>query len=72
MKEVYKCFLLYLQVFFVDFLGLFLGQKAEIINAPKVISTGEGREIIRTKSEGSLNVKFNVQLTNMEEYGYNI
>ena len=56
----------------VDAIGIFLGQKAEIINAPKVISTGEGREIMRAKSEGAMTVKFNIQLTNMEELGYNI
>ena len=56
----------------VNAIGIFLGQKAEIINAPKVIATGEGREIMRSKSEGAMTVKFNVQLTNMEELGYNI
>lgn len=56
----------------IDFVGTFLGQKAELVNAPKVISTGNGREIIRTQSEGSMTIKFNVQLTNMELFGYNL
>ncbi len=56
----------------VDAIGIFLGQKAEIINAPKVIATGEGREIMRAKSEGAMTVKFNIQMINMEELGYNI
>ena len=55
----------------ISALGIFLGQKAEIINAPNVLSTGEGREIIRVQSEGRVEVKFNVHLTNMECFGYN-
>ena len=55
----------------VDAVGIFLGQKAEIINQ-KVLSSGEGREVIRTQSEGVLTIKFNIHLTNMEELGYNI
>ena len=51
--------------------GIFLGQKAEIINAPIVLSTGEGREVIRAESEGSIKVKFNIHITNMECFGYN-
>ena len=58
---------------FLDgFIGLLLGQKPEIRNAPYVLSTGEGREIMRTKSEGSLNIKFNVHITNMKEFGYDV
>ena len=56
----------------VEFVGIFLGANAEIRNPPKVLSTGDGRENIRVKSEGSLKLKFNINLTNMEEFGYNI
>ena len=56
----------------INAVGIFLGQKAEIINAPHVLATGEGREIIRTQPEGTINVKFNVILTNMENFGYNM
>ena len=56
----------------INMLGIFLGQKAEIINAPNVLSTGEGREVIRAQSEGSVGVKFNVHITNMECFGYNL
>ena len=55
----------------INMLGVFLGQKAEIINAPYVLSTGEGREVIRAQSEGIVEVKFNVRITNMECFGYN-
>jgi hypothetical protein len=52
-------------------LGYIFGQKAEIINAPKVLATGEGREILRTQSEGALTVKLNITLSHMDELGYN-
>jgi len=55
----------------ISALGTFLGQKAEIINTPNVLSTREGREVIRTESEGKVEVKFNIHLTNMECFGYN-
>ena len=55
----------------INAVGIFLGQKAEIINAPNVLSTGEGREVIRAQSEGSIQVKFNIHIINMECFGYN-
>ena len=55
----------------IEAFGTFLGQKAEIINAPMVLSTGEGREVIRATSEGIVKIKFNVNITNMEYFGYN-
>ena len=55
----------------INALGIFLGQKAEIINAPYVLSTGDGKEVIRAQSEGRVEVKFNVHITNMECFGYN-
>ena len=56
---------------FIEAIGIFLGQKAEILNAPNVLSTGEGREVIRAQSEGIVKVKFNINITNMEYFGYN-
>ena len=44
---------------------------SEIINAPYVLSTGDGREVIRAQSEGRVEVKFNIHITNMECFGYN-
>ena len=55
----------------IEAIGIFLGQKAEIIDAPKILSTGEGREVIRAQSEGKVSVKFNVNIINMEYFGYN-
>ena len=56
---------------FIEAIGIFLGQKAEILNAPNVLSTGEGREVIRAQSEGIVKAKFNINITNMEYFGYN-
>jgi B9 domain-containing protein 1 len=53
-------------------LGIFVGQRAEIINAPKVVASGEGREITRTKSEGSIKIVFQVTLRDMDKFGYNV
>jgi B9 domain-containing protein 1 len=51
-------------------LGILVGQRAEIINAPKVVASGDGREITRTKSEGTIKVVFQVTLRDMEKFGY--
>lgn len=56
----------------LKFFGIMVGQRAEIINAPKVVASGEGREITRTKSEGTLKIVFQVTLRDMEKFGYNI
>ena len=56
---------------FIEAIGIFLGQKAEILNAPNVLSTGEGREVIRAQSEGIVKAKFNINITNIEYFGYN-
>lgn len=57
---------------FSRFFGTLFGTKAELINAPKVISSGEGREITRTKSEGSIKVIFQVSHRDMDKFGYSI
>jgi hypothetical protein len=36
------------------------------------MALGEGREILRTKSEGRIKIKFNINLENLEENGYDI
>ena len=56
---------------FIEAIGIFLGQKAEILNAPNVLSTGEGREVIRAQSEGIVKAKFNINITYIEYFGYN-
>jgi B9 domain-containing protein 1 len=53
-------------------LGMMFGQRAEIINAPKVVASGDGREIIRTKSEGTMKLVFQVSLRDMDKFGYNM
>lgn len=46
-------------------------------NTDKTIGNGEGREgflyfhiVVRVSSYGSVNVKFNVKILNMEKFGY--
>lgn len=55
----------------IEAVGIFLGLKAEINKPAHVLSTGEGRENIRAQPEGTIHVKFNIHLTNMECFGYN-
>jgi len=54
----------------LEFLGVLAGQKAEIVNASKVFKTGEGREIIRTKTEGTIKIIFNISTSDMDKFGY--
>lgn len=53
-------------------LGFLDGKKAELKNAPKVIASGDGREITRTKSEGTIKIVFQVTLRDMDKFGYSI
>jgi len=53
-------------------MGILVGQKAEIINAPKVLSSGEGREITRTRSEGFVKIVFQITTRDMDKFGYNV
>ena len=46
------------------------GEKVELINPIKVFSSGEGREILRTQSEGEVEVMFNTQINGIEEFGF--
>ena len=55
-----------------NFFGILTGKKAEIINAPNVIASGDGREITRTKTEGTIKIVFQVTLRDMDKYGYSI
>ena len=57
---------------FTSVLEFLFGEKAELINAPKVIAQGDGREILRTKSEGNIKIKFHINIENLEENGYDI
>ena len=57
---------------FTNILEILFGKKAELINAPKILAQGDGREILRTKSEGKIKIKFNIHLENLEENGFDI
>lgn len=56
----------------VEVLSFLYGEKAELINAPKVLASGEGREILRCKSEGTVKIKFDVQYQNLEKFGFDM
>lgn len=47
------------------------GAKVELIDIEKTLSNCDGREILRTEYEGSITVRFNVKIENMQELGYN-
>lgn len=53
-------------------MGILSGKRAELIDAPQVMATGEGREITRTKSEGTMKIIFQVTLRDMDKFGYSI
>ena len=36
------------------------------------MAMGDGREILRTKTEGNMKIKFNIHLENLEENGYEV
>ena len=57
---------------FTGILEFLFGEKAELINAPKILAEGDGREILRTKSEGNIKIKFIINIENLEENGYEI
>jgi len=47
-------------------------KEKEAFNAPKIIASGEGREITRALYQGNIDVKFQVTLRDVEKLGYNI
>ena len=56
----------------IGILEFLYGEKAELINAPKLMALGKGREILRTKTEGNITVRFNIQLDDMEQCGFDL
>jgi len=57
---------------FTTIMEILFGEKAELINAPKILAQGDGREILRTKTEGKIKIKFDIHLDNLEENGYEV
>ena len=57
---------------FTKLYEIIYGEKAELINAPRIMAMGDGREILRTKTEGNMKIKFNIHLENLEENGYEV
>lgn len=51
------------------FTSWFLGRRPEFID-PKVVAQGEGREVTRVRSQGSIKLTFNVVTRDMKKLGY--
>ncbi|CAL8070685.1 unnamed protein product [Calicophoron daubneyi] len=47
------------------------GKRPEFVN-PKVIASGEGREVTKVQTQGFVHLSFNVALKNLASLGYNI
>ena len=47
--------------------------KEEIVRRVKqIMALGDGREILRTKTEGRIKIKFNIHLENLKENGFEV
>lgn len=57
---------------FTGFFGFLAdaGTTAKYLQAPEMIAKGDGREVTRVESVGSMTVKFNISLKNMRKFGY--
>ncbi|KAL4240624.1 B9 domain-containing protein 1 [Mactra antiquata] len=53
------------------FTSWFLGRRPEYVDA-RVVSQGEGREVTRVRSQGFVNVSFNVVMKDMKKLGYDV
>ncbi|XP_053551001.1 B9 domain-containing protein 1 [Bombina bombina] len=53
-----------------EFTSWFTGRRPEFTD-PKVVAQGEGREVTRVRSQGFLNLSFNVVLKDLKKLGYN-
>ena len=58
------------QSFWGKLCGMMKGKTNEVANTPKVISSGEGREISRAICEGWIKVVFQVSFRDMDKFGY--
>ncbi|KAH6942969.1 hypothetical protein HPB50_013016 [Hyalomma asiaticum] len=47
------------------------GRRPEFVD-PKVVARGEGREVTRTTSNGSVTVTFNIVTKDMKKFGYSV
>ena len=58
------------QGFWGKFLGIYSSGTGEVTNSPKVISSGEGREISRVICEGWIKIIFQVGFRDMDKFGF--
>jgi len=56
---------------FQKFLSWFMSRRPEYTD-PRVVAQGEGREVTRVRSQGSVNVTFSIVLKDMKKMGYDI
>lgn len=57
------------ECYFFFFYSWFLGRRPEFVD-PKVVAQGEGREVTRVRSQGSVKVTFSVVTRDMKKLGY--
>ncbi|XP_076334000.1 B9 domain-containing protein 1 isoform X2 [Tachypleus tridentatus] len=48
-----------------------IGRRPEFVN-PRVVAQGEGRDVTRVRSQGYVNVTFNIVTKNMKKLGYSV
>ena len=52
-----------------EFFGWLKGKNAEYINPSELLSKNEGREVTRVTSTGTVKIRFQVTMKDMDEYG---
>ena len=52
-----------------DFLGMLTGKPAEYHDHLSLLTRGEGREVTRVTSAGTVKIQFNITMKNMEALG---
>ncbi|XP_015904593.1 B9 domain-containing protein 1 [Parasteatoda tepidariorum] len=53
------------------FTSWLIGKRPEFID-PRVVAQGEGREVTKVRTQGSVSVSFNITTKNLQELGYNV
>ncbi|XP_013789884.1 B9 domain-containing protein 1-like [Limulus polyphemus] len=57
--------------FLQKFTSWLIGRHPEFVN-PRVVAQGEGRDVTRVRSQGYVNVTFNIITKDMKKLGYNV
>lgn len=56
----------------VTFIGMLKGKIAELIDPSSTLGSGEGREVTRMGSGGSIKVVFQISQSNLDKFGYSV